>query len=61
MAFWAARIPSSKVASWLISVANSSVGLMPPPLISEKWVVRFLNARLASASAFLMAPTVTMA
>ena len=55
------RIPSSNVASWLISVAMISVGLISSPLISEKCVVRLLNAFRVSSAAFFTTPTVTMA
>ena len=44
MASCASRMPSSKVASWLMSVATSSVGLISPPLISEKCVARLPKA-----------------
>ena len=54
-------MPSSKVASWLIRVATTSVGLISLPLISEKWVERLLKACRTKSSRFLMIPTVTMA
>jgi hypothetical protein len=61
MASRAAAIPASYVPSWLIKVAMSSVGLISPPLISEKWRRRVSKARLANSSLFLITPTVTMA
>ena len=48
MESWAIRIPSSNVSPWLISVATSSVGLIAPPLISEKWRRRLRKASSAS-------------
>ena len=61
MASWARRMPSSKVSSWLISVATSSVGLISSPLISEKCVALARRPGSTSSSRFLITPTVTMA
>ena len=52
---------SAKLASWLMRVATSSVGLMAPPSNSRKWVVRRLKAVSTSCFVLLMIPTVTMA
>jgi len=47
-----ARMPSSKVSSRLIMAAMSSVGLISPPRISEKWRHLPLKARSTSSSMF---------
>ncbi len=56
-----ARMPSSKVSSRLIMAATSSVGLISPPRISEKWRHLPRKARSTRSSMFLMTPTVAMA